>query len=484
MNKTILRSLLFALMGVLALDLRAEPAWTTGSCAPADWTALAGNVLSNVVGTSTATGVSGYASLDLAVLTDGSVPTTTPDKDGIFGFRNSENVSWTFAAPKTIEQIRISTCYLGGAAYDGVHVSKVEAMFYGGSSWEEIAGDCEYKGESTAGKINSIVLDNGDDPVAQNIVGLKVTFGTCETGFANYYAEIEAVGAAGALGPAIGAFDIVPAKTKATISGSIADVGTDATACDVYLALDGGAATKIAAGVTNSFAYQIRGLTAGTEYAYELSVSNNAPTAKGTVRSGTFTTLAENDPTAVWTTGTYMPLDWTALENNVLANVRGTMDLSHQPNNYGTNDLIVLSDGYVPSEPGKDWIVGIQQNAEIAWELAEPVALERLRISSCYLEDPHFSGVNISSVMVKCEDSDEWVAVLGSSSDKVVGDGSTKNIVCATLSDAETGYLARNVTDLKVVFGPAVYVNANYYAEIEAVGQTERDKDILVIVVQ
>ena len=157
MSNTTARSLLFALVGVFALSLHAEPAWTTGSCAPSSWTALVDNVLLNVSGTTTADGVPGYASGNVAVLTDGKVPTTTPDKAGIFGFRNSENVSWTFAAPKTIEQIRISTCYLGGAAYDGVHVAKVEVMFYGESAWQQIAGDCEYKGESTAGKINSIV---------------------------------------------------------------------------------------------------------------------------------------------------------------------------------------------------------------------------------------------------------------------------------------------------------------------------------------
>ena len=170
-----------------------------------------------------------------------------------------------------------------------------------------------------------------------------------------------------------------------------------------------------------------------------------------------------------WTTGLCAPADWLALDGNVLKGVKGTFDISHQPNGFGSKDVLVLADGEVPSAAGKDWIVGIMPNSEIDWVLAEPVDLEQLRFSSAYLADPHYSGINISSVKVKCAGSDEWTEVPGSSSGKVAGDGSSKHIICAALSDAESGLLAKNVIALKVVFGAAVYINANYYAEIEAV---------------
>ena len=170
-----------------------------------------------------------------------------------------------------------------------------------------------------------------------------------------------------------------------------------------------------------------------------------------------------------WTTNSCAPVDWRALGNNVLTGVKGTFDVSHQPNGYGSKDVLVLADGEVPSAASKDWIVGIVPNSEVDWVLAEPVDLEHIRISSAYLADPHYSGVNISSVKVKYAGSDEWTEIPGSSSGKVAGDGSTKNIICATLLDAESGALAKNVIALKVVFGAAVYNNANYYAEIEAV---------------
>ncbi len=93
--------------------------------------------------------------------------------------------------------------------------------------------------------------------------------------------------------PALGEVTVTPAITNATVSGSIASAGTDATACDVYLALDAGAATKIAEGATASFSYVISNLTAETTYAYTLSISNNAETVMGASTSGHFTTAAE-----------------------------------------------------------------------------------------------------------------------------------------------------------------------------------------------
>ena len=476
MSKTIVRSLLFAFAGVFALSLHAEPAWTTGSCAPNEWQALGDNILLNVSGATTADGVPGYASGNVVVLTDGSVPTTAPDKAGIFGFRNSENVSWTFAEPKTIDQIRISTCYLGGAAYDGVHIAKVETMFYGGSTWEEIAGDCEYKGESTAGNINYVVLDNGDEPVAQNIVGLKITFGTCETGYANYYAEIEAVGSAGALGPAIGAFAITPAKTKATISGSLADAGTDATECDVYLSLDNAEAVKIAEGVTGAFEYRLKGLSPGTEYTYTLSVSNNAPTAKGTLRSGSFTTLAADASTAVWTTSEGVPGDFSPMADNILSNMVGitTGTLS----GYG-GSVDLLTNGKVSGDTKQT--CGFYEDATVSWSFDTANALKSIRFTTCYTAGSGwYDDIKISKIEVKTSDSDSWTD-LGVEPLNYAGSGTAGTALFATLWDVESGWLVRNATALRITFGKPNNV-AQYYAEIEAVGRVEPKPGFVLVV--
>ena len=102
--------------------------------------------------------------------------------------------------------------------------------------------------------------------------------------------------------PALGTVTVTPAVTNATLSGAISSLGSGATACDVYLAYGTsannlGAAAKIAEGATASFSYVISNLTATTTYYYSLSISNNAETVMGAVKSGNFTTGAESvDP--------------------------------------------------------------------------------------------------------------------------------------------------------------------------------------------
>ena len=98
--------------------------------------------------------------------------------------------------------------------------------------------------------------------------------------------------------PVLGTVNVTPAVTNATISGAISSLGSGATACDVYLAYGTsantlGAATKIAEGATASFSYVVSNLTAATTYYYSLSISNNAETVMGAVKSGNFTTGAE-----------------------------------------------------------------------------------------------------------------------------------------------------------------------------------------------
>ena len=482
MSKTIMSSMLLALAVAFTLNLHAEPAWTTASCAPVEWQPLDGNILLNVTGTSASVGATGYDSSDLAVLTNGSVPTSTSEnKGGIFGFKNGENISWTFAAPKTIEQIRICTCYLSSTAYDGVHIAKVEVMFFGESSWTQVAGESQYNGESSAGKINYTVLTNGEDPVVQNIIGLRITFGTCETGFANYYAEIEAVGFAGATGPVIGAFAIAPAKTKATVSGTIADPGTDATACDVYLSLDGGEATKIAEDVTGAFEYLVQGLTAGTTYTYELTVSNNAPTARGTVQSGDFTTLASDASTMLWTSEDIAPDDWVALANNILAGKVGVKTAGAiAGTNYATDDSSVLTDGNVPKTGGAAYIYGFQNGCTMEWTLDKAISIESLRLSAAYLAGASYSKLAVGSVSVKISGSDEWTPLDAPAFSDIAG-RSSGVLICATLSDIETGVLAENVAGIKIVFGN-VDALGSYVAEIEAVGHGERKNGVIVLV--
>ena len=477
MNKTILRSLLFAIAGSFAMNLRAAPAWTTTDVESASWAPLSGNLIDHLTGTKSGTISTGYGTTDMGVLTDGVVPTVNGNESRV-AFQNTGAVEWSFATPKTLEQVRVSGCYLGGSTYTRISISAVSVKLFGSDTWTALDGSSflDNSGRSQNVVVCASLADPGTGYLAQGVAGLKVAFGA-NVPLASYIVEIEAVGSAEATGPVLGSFDIAPAKTKATVSGSIVDVGTDATACDVYLALDGGAATKIAEDVTGSFEYRLQGLTAGTTYAYALSVSNNALTAKGTTRSGTFTTLAADAQTASWTQGEYATDEWSALDNNILRSLNATEKSGLS--GYASQDMTKLTDGSVPNPAAGAETVGFRSDATIAWAFEAPMAIEKIRLSSLW-ESTLYNGISVNAIQVKHLDSENWETL---DVPTVQWTGGTKLGQTETLADAEAGILARNVIGLKITFGAQKAAIANYYAEIEAVGRAEPKKGKMVIFV-
>ena len=481
MSKTIVTSVLSALAVAFTMNLRAEPAWATGSCAPDDWTALANNLLAGQIGTISGSIATGYSTNDPSLLTDREVQQIGSANDvhaKEVGFQNGASAVWVFAAPKTLEQVRISCGYpVVGQNYSGLRVSSVAIQTFGASTWTTLNATTGEYSDNGQNAIQWLVLaDENGGPLAEAVGALKVSFGSPMSGLASYCGEIEAVGYAATTGPVLGSFDVVPAKTKAKIAGSIADVGTDATACDVYLSLGGAPSVKIAEDVTGSFEYQIQGLTAGTTYAYELSVSNNAPTAKGTVRSGTFATLAADAPTASWTQGEYAPADWRALGNNILSNLVATE--ASGISGYASQDMSKLTDGTVPNPAAGAETVGFRPDATIAWAFEAPMAIKNIRLSSLW-ESTAYNGISVNAIQVKYPDSTNWEAL---DVPTVQWTGGTMLGQTETLSDAEAGYLARNVVGLKIVFGAQKAAVANYYAEIEAVGRVEPKKGLVLVV--
>ena len=469
MKKSILCSLLVAAASVSTADV----AWTADHCAPADWAPLAGNVLAGLSGTVANSGSLSYlGSKNPDVVTDGTVPTAA-GADTIVGFTAAApSISWTFTAPKTLESVRVSCAYLGGHAYSGFTVSSVEVQTSGSSEWTALNEAAETVRDSGSADILSLSLADGSgDPLAENVAALRVTFGTAPLGFANYCVEIEAVDSTGALYPTLGTIDVTPGTNTATVAGTIVDVGADATACDVYLALDGGAATQIATGVTNSFEHQLTGLAEATEYAYVLCVSNNAPTAMGAERSGSFTTLDSTLPTVGWTTGHCAPADWTPLAGNVLAGLKGGSTSGGIYMGYSTNDPDLLTDGLVPqvgdAAEVKTQIVGFLNNASVEWEFSDPATIEQIRISCGYpVQYQNYSDVSVSSVDVKTSGSDTW-ATVSEEGVSFPDPGNKNEIQWVTLGDSSGDPLAANVVALRVKFGPVK--SASYCCEIEAV---------------
>ncbi len=476
MSKTIMSSMLLALAVAFTLNLHAEPAWTTEDVAPGDWTALSGNLLAGLTGTKTGTISTGYGTTDMGVLTDGVVPTENGNETRV-AFQNTGAVEWSFTTPKTLEQVRVSGCYLGGSTYTRISISAVYVKLSGSDTWTELDGSSflDNSGRSQNVVICASLADPATGYLAQGVAGLKVAFGT-NVPLASYIVEIEAVGSAETTGPVLGSFAIAPAKTKAMVSGTIADPGTDATACDVYLSLDGGEATKIAEDVTGAFEYLVQGLTAGTTYAYELSVSNNAPTSRGTVQSGDFTTLASDASTAFWTTSEGVPGDFSPLADNLIANKTGAVS-GGSVSGYG-GGVELLTNGEVSGVTKQT--CGLGENRAVEWSFDGPKTLERIRFTTCDIPDGRqYDDIKISKVEVKTAGSDSW-ADLGVVPLDYAGGNAQGGALFATLADAETGFLGQNATAIRITFGKPNNV-AQYYAEIEAVGHAADQKNGVII---
>ena len=130
MSKTIVTSLLPALAVAFTLNLHAEPVWTTEDVAPNEWTALSGNLLYGLIGTKSGTISTGYGTDSMSVLTDGVVPKENGNESRV-AFQNTGAVEWSFTTPKTLEQVRVSGCYLGGSTYTRISISAVYVKLFG-----------------------------------------------------------------------------------------------------------------------------------------------------------------------------------------------------------------------------------------------------------------------------------------------------------------------------------------------------------------
>lgn len=465
MFKSIVRILALALMGLVTPGLQAAGTWAKSSCAPADWSPLDGNLLAGQTGTINGTVATGYSTNDPDLLTDSSVP-TAGGKDWIVGMQSGTSVSWTFPTPKVLDQVRVSCAYLAGATYSGFTVSKIEVLTFGTADWRDITSGAEQMASTGKTDIHHMTFTDGDGfPLASGVGGLRVTFGAPPVGFANYCVEIEASGSTEKTGPVLNSLNIIPAKTKAKVVGSLADVGSDATACDVYLSLDQAPAVKIAEGVTASFEYQILGLATDTTYSYEITITNNAEAPKTKVELGSFTTLAADGETASWAIGDYRPGEWTASKGNLLLNLPAAGSTSVSA--YANKDVSALTDGKAPTASIGSVVVGFYNDGTIHWTFDEPKTIESLRICSLW-EGKTYNGISIKSVEVLYSDDDTTWGALPVPA--VEWTGGSQDGQYAILSDAEAGVLADGVVGLKLTFGKAKAAVANYYAEIEAIG--------------
>ena len=183
------------------------------------------------------------------------------------------------------------------------------------------------------------------------------------------------------------------------------------------------------------------------------------------VASATYTLgeAAAPEPDPLWSNGVYEPSEWGPLGSNLLAGA--TASHTGTLPSYAGQDMAKLTDGQVPVDFSSDEVVGFG-DMDAIWTFDEPVTIGTIRISSRW-SDKTYANIGVDDVYV-LQDGD-WVALGVPDSHKTGVSSIATGSLTATLEDEGLGYLAQNVTGLKIAFNKAGAAVANYYAEIEAI---------------
>ena len=299
MSKTIVTSLLPVLVAAFTLNLNADMAWTASDVMPDDWSEASSNLLALQVGTISGQIATGYSTNDGTLLTDGSVP-TVGGKDWIVGFQNNASVEWMFNEPMTLENIRVSACYLEGPAYTRLAVSAVYVKLVGSDVWDSLVGSSfsDIGGRNQGVILCASLSDPAVGYISRRVVGLKIVFGN-NGALASYCAEIEASGHPSLDDPVPPAFNApevdVRSATRAAVSASVSDLGGRATRASIYFAygtnpsaLGASECLVESASVGMSYSKTLTGLTPETTYYYAFFATNNV-TDSGSIVTGSFT---------------------------------------------------------------------------------------------------------------------------------------------------------------------------------------------------
>ena len=449
-----------------------DPQWTTGAYEPSEWRPLGENLLANAAASHTALQLPNFASQDLSKLTDGVVPVEFTDNaaNEVVGLGDVE-VIWMFNEPKSIGKIRISSRWssvtYAGVSLNDVYVLKDEA-------WVALGVPVSHKsGVSTiaTGSLTATLEDEGMGFLAQNVTGLKIAFNKVGVPVANYYGEIEAI-APGVEPPpplpSVATPAFAPASCNFYPSTNVT-LSCATEGATIRYTLDG--TTPTATSTLYSAPIAISATTTVKARAYATDMSPSAVASATYTYTEPGTPGPQGDPlvttNGLWITSEISPASWTALENNLLLGQTGTLTGTKS---FMTSDITKITDGQIPASNAQvSDTFGFAKDATVDWTFDGPKTLEKIRFTSCYIAGSGiYDDIKIAKVEVKASGSDSWTD-LGVEPVNYAGSNTANTALTATIEDATAGFLAQNVTALRITFGQQNNV-AQYYAEIEAVG--------------
>ena len=237
---------------------------------------------------------------DASMLTDGKMTTAASDYSNTFGI-SSGTATWTFAEPiKEFRQLIVYT-HWGNSGRDGIAISAVEVTT-DGTNWTPLQmGNASVVngagGWEGAGRRRFLLTGENDEPMATNIVGLRIVFPASQENGGIGCTEIEAIGTAKDV-PMLNASVTYVAPRKAGISVSVLGCGAGYSDVEIYFAYGTsedalgayqrvGEKTAYAKGETCAF--DVRDLSKDTLYYYSCYVENGGDERSDMV-AGTFRT--------------------------------------------------------------------------------------------------------------------------------------------------------------------------------------------------
>lgn len=259
--------------------------------------------------------------------------------------------------------------------------------------------------------------------------------------------------------PAASVTGITTDEVSATLSLLMTQVGFGASSAEVAFAYarhgeELPAKTAVASGLLPDviFPVTVDGLIPETEYDYEFELTNDKGVS--TTLAGSFSTVIRPDvaPANGWNVTAYQPANFVPLSDNLMLGTTGN----------------ALTDGKMSATRslGVDQVWG-HSNDTFTCTSETPRDIKRIRVYSQW--DSGYDGFGMSSVAVRYAGTDEFVVLDGSYlplTDLNTGIGQ-----CAEFADANGGFIACNVTGVKVTLGSGNNGGRDsIYSEIEVQG--------------
>ena len=199
---------------------------------------------------------------------------------------------------------------------------------------------------------------------------------------------------------------------------------------------------------------------------------------------GELEVIRQHSCNAVWTTGDYIPADWTAAsaDDNMLRGLQAEFNGTWRQE-YGTaTSISIFTDGEVPGETvDYSKIAAIQgYGGTLAWTFDHPKNLGELRIFSRW-GDGGRDGIGIAKLEVKHSGSDDWVdlGIPPVSYGLYVDNNNSSGALKAVLATPSGSPFATNITALRLTFGYQDN-DGTGYVEIEAIRGVVKGLAIIV----